>query len=155
MRTHIISRIRLALVAAVAIVLTQPTLKAQTPERPVSANIPFAFQVGSYHYGAGKYLVRMQTDHVMAVRGTSGPGCMLLVNRDSAKRPSAKSMLVFHRYGNQYFLSELHIGGSQEFLKAPKSRAERVAKLEEEASSRNSNRTENSNEEVALLDPVR
>jgi hypothetical protein len=155
MRTLTISRIRLALVAAIATVLIQPVLKAQTPEGPVTANIPFAFQIGSYHYAPGKYVVQMQTDHVMLVQGASGPSCMLLVNRDIARHPSAKSMLVFHRYGNHYFLSELHIAGNQESLKAARSKAERTAQQEEEASNRNPNRNESSNAEVALLDPVR
>lgn len=155
MRTLIISRIRLAFLAAIAIVLTQPALKAQTLERAVTANIPFAFQIGSKHHAPGKYVVQMQTDHIMVVQGASGPGCMLLITVDSARHASANSKLVFHRYGNQYFLSELRVAGNQDFLKAPRSKAERAAQLEQEASNRNSNRDGNSNEEVALLDPAR
>lgn len=151
MRTLIISRIRLAFLAAIAIVLTQPALKAQTLERPVTANIPFSFQIGSNHYAPGKYRVQMQNDHIMLVQGASGSGCMLLVNVDSARQASADSKLVFHRYGNHYFLSELRVAGNKDFLKAPRSKAERAAQREDEASNRNGSL----NAEVALLDPVR
>ncbi|HEX4156342.1 MAG TPA: hypothetical protein VHY48_12075 [Acidobacteriaceae bacterium] len=150
MRTLTASRIGLVLLATLTLAATPSALKAQGTPTAVTANIPFAFQIGSSHYAAGKYTVKMLSAHLLTVQGDSGSGMMVVIS-DSTNHPSATSKLVFHHYGNQYFLSELRIGGDPEFVKSPASKAERRARLEQEASNRNPGGNKSSNTEVAVL----
>lgn len=148
MRTLTLSRISLALIAAVALITAPSAVKAQTSDTEVAANIPFTFQVGSSHYAAGIYTLQLMR-HVLTIQGRSASG-MMEVFPESTNHPPATSVLVFHRYGDHYFLSELHFGGSPEFVKSPVSRAERRIRLEEEASNHGTGNT-SANVEVALL----
>ena len=82
----------------------------------VTANVPFDFTVGSHTFRAGQYTLDQA--------GVSGPGLLIecLDHKDAAfalahsiqsAAARSDSRLVFHRYGNTYFLSEVWAGGSQ------------------------------------------
>lgn len=123
------SALRLALIAACALVVPQSVVQAQQPVTAAIANVPFTFQIGRYHYRAGTYVIRLQGDHVLTLRGNAGSGVME-VNWDATKLPSTSGELIFHRYGDQYFLRQLHIGGSSDFLNSPQSKEERALQKE-------------------------
>ena len=152
MRTFAI--IRLAIVAALATVVAQPAVKAQSPRAVAVANIPFAFQIGSCHLAPGTYRLEIQEGGLLWVKGDSGAAVMMVLT-DSAKNPSPNGTVVFHHYGNQYFLREVRSEGSQDVLWSAESRAERRAKLEEDALNPNSGPREDAKVEVALLSPPR
>jgi len=145
---------RIALIVALAALLAQPAVKAQAPANTVVANIPFAFQIGSSHLAPGKYRLQMEGDHLLLVRGDSG-AAVLIVENGSANRPSADSAVVFHHYGNQYFLREVRTAGNDDYLWCGESKAEHRAKMEEEALNPNSGPREGSKVEIALLAPPR
>ncbi|HXS12810.1 MAG TPA: hypothetical protein VN734_08910 [Acidobacteriaceae bacterium] len=145
---------RIALIVAFATILAGHTAKAQAPNNGVVANIPFAFQIGSYYLPAGTYRVQMQGDDFLSIKGDSGMAVML-VTWESASKPSTDSAIVFHHYENQYFLREIRTEGSQGFLWSGETKAERRAKLEEDASAPNSDPREDSKVEIALLTPPR
>jgi hypothetical protein len=151
MRT-IKSAFRLALIAASALLVPQAASRAQQqPTTTAVANIPFAFQIGSYHYRAGKYTLDLQGDHVLILHGDAGSGLMQ-VNWDTAKRPSAIGELVFHRYGDQYFLRQMRLRGSSEFLISPQSKQERSAQKEEVEAERSSGPLQEPRVQVALVE---
>src|SRR5262249_38511540 len=97
----------------------------------VNATIPFDFMVGDKEFKAGKYSVsRLYADNP---DGT-------LVIRDAASRAAAyfnidsivdkggqRARLIFHRYGNQYFLAQIFDGQSGLGSALLKSKAEREA----------------------------
>ena len=145
---------RVALIVAFATLLAGQTAKAQAPGNAVVANIPFAFQIGSYYLPAGTYRVQMQGDDFLSIKGESGAAVML-VRWESGNRPSADSAIVFHHYGNQYFLREIRTEGNQGFLWSSETKAERRAKLELDASNPNSGPREDAKVEIALLTPPR
>jgi len=145
---------RLALIVAFATLLGPPAVGAQMPETAVVANIPFGFQVGSSHLAAGKYKVQLQGNDLLWVKGDSGAAVMI-VNRQSAKRPSQGNTIVFHHYGDRYFLREVRTEGNDEVLWATETKAERRAKLEQDAFNPNSGPREDSKVEIALLAPPR
>jgi hypothetical protein len=145
---------RVALIVAFATLLAGQTARAQTPDHGVVANIPFAFQIGSYYLPAGTYRVQMQGNDFLSIKSDSGAAVML-VTWESANRPSTNSAIVFHHYGNQYFLREVRTEGDQGFLWSYETRAERRAKLEEDASNPNSGPREDAKVEIALLTPLR
>ncbi|HEY5381456.1 MAG TPA: hypothetical protein VIJ65_04325 [Acidobacteriaceae bacterium] len=154
MRTFTTHKARIALVVAFAAILAQPALKAQTARNGVVANIPFAFQIGTDRLPAGRYTLETEGKILLWIKGDSNSAAMMVL-RDSTKRPSADSAVVFHHYGNQYFLREVRTAGDEEFLCSRETKAERRAKLEEDASNPNSGPRKDAKVEVALLTPPR
>jgi hypothetical protein len=102
MKTHFL-RISVLAAAAAAGIYAQ-TLNA------VKANVPFDFTVGSKTVRAGQYIVEAGQGMV-TVRSIGGHttafaiGCSLL---SPLRTNPAK--LVFHRYGDRYFLSQVWTG---------------------------------------------
>jgi hypothetical protein len=154
MRTFTTDKDRIALIVAFTAILAQPALKAQSPSNTVVANIPFAFQIGSYSLPAGTYKIQMQGNDLLSIKGESGAAVMLVM-WDSANQPSRDSAIVFHHYGNRYFLREVRKEGNQGFLWSSETKTERRAKLQEDASNPNSGPHEDARVEIPLLAPHR
>jgi hypothetical protein len=110
--------------------LLLPLAHAQLNVR-IKGNIPFNFRIGDTRLPAGTYVVS-QTE--------MKPSVLAMQNLDSwnktpvmfgSSRAQAKSTpetkLVFHRYADTYFLSQVWQGeGSENGLQLMKSKAERV-----------------------------
>ena len=154
MRTFTTHKDRIALIVALTAILGQPAVKAQAPGNAVVANIPFSFQIGSYSLPPGTYSIRMQGNDLLSIKGEGGAAVMLVM-RDSANQPSCDSAVVFHHYGNRYFLREVRTVGDQGFLWSYETKAERRAKLELDASNPNSGPREDAKVEIPLLAPPR
>ncbi|HKY29537.1 MAG TPA: hypothetical protein VJM12_16480 [Pyrinomonadaceae bacterium] len=87
---------------------------AQTSQELV-ANIPFSFTVCQEQLPAGKYKVRPVTSAnprvVLIATENNRPIEMICTHDVQGKKPSTTGKLIFNRYGNQYFLSELWVQG--------------------------------------------
>ena len=153
MRT-LIHKDRIALIVAFAALLAQPGVKAQSLGNTVIADIPFAFQINSQQLPAGKYRLETEGSDLLWVKGTSGSGVMMVM-KDHLNKPASKGAVVFHHYGNQYFLREVRSPGTDAVVWSSETKAERRAKLELEAANPNSAPREDSKVEVALLAPPR
>ena len=96
------------------LLFTAATLFAQTESRLLmKVNVPFAFSVEDRSLPAGEYLVLTVTPE-RSIRITSTDGKhSAIVNTlpNYAAAPSAKSRLVFHRYGDEYFLTQVWTTG--------------------------------------------
>jgi len=117
------------LIVMVAMVVDQ-SVKAQTLTYGLRANIPFAFSVGNTQLPAGKYSVSRvlpnSGDSVIAINSLSGKGSALRTTIPvTAGTPRDKATLVFHRYGDQYFLSQVWAAGVSTGLTFTRSRSER------------------------------
>src|SRR5215469_3731754 len=85
----------------------------RSSQQLMKVNIPFAFGVQDQSLPAGQYLVFTVTPE-RSIRIVSADGKHLaIVNTlpNYAKEPSSNSRLVFHRYGNEYFLAEVWTAG--------------------------------------------
>src|SRR5689334_17965931 len=98
----------LAAATVVALLCGQPVVvEAQTSR--LTATIPFNFHVGRDVLPAGKYDVKEITGSAIRLlslngdRAVAATGTMPIWNADGKV-----SKLVFNRYGNDYFLSEIH-----------------------------------------------
>ena len=98
---------------------------AQGPEMRV--NVPFAFHNGSKHMPAGTYTVTIQSTHLILLRGDSKSG-FVNANPEIGK-PRTKGTLIFRRYGDQYFLTEVWASGSATGQKCVKSKLEREVEI--------------------------
>src|SRR5262245_6730884 len=84
-------------------------------QSPLEVTIPFDFTIGTKSFAAGKYSVRPQVSpSILAIQGVDGGSAgMALTHAVQAIRPSGGTRLVFNRYGNNYFLSQVWTSGYQ------------------------------------------
>ena len=97
-------------------------------QEPVVVNIPFAFVAGQLTLPPGEYRVEKldQGSAVVLLHRVDQRGSALVMTLParSTERPS-DSKLVFHQYGNRYFLSEYWSAGSSSGRMIPKSTREK------------------------------
>ena len=93
------------------------------------ADIPFEFVAGSTTFPAGEYSVEPMGSigsHVVLVRSTDlRSSAALQTIAVWARDPQAKGKLVFNRYGDTYFLSQIWSPGYSTGRELSKSRLER------------------------------
>ena len=105
--------------------LAGTALHAQSSQKVV-ADVPFDFHGGSVALAAGAYMIQPASD--------SSSSVLRIANRDHArinsmamsqswKRDTGRPRLVFSRYGDEYFLSEICNG--EECAELTKQRRER------------------------------
>ncbi len=114
------------LIAVFAVAAMAPHLAAQTIAR---ANVPFEFQVMGHVLPAGEYTVaRLSMTDYRPIRITGPEASSYLATAIVGNRTHAKPgtvELVFHRYGNQYFLADIEDGYRDASFTLPMSTQER------------------------------
>jgi len=118
------------LLAAMIVIAASVSANAQSLQYRLTANIPFDFSVAGKKLPAGKYWINRSQqgigDMVVQISSTDGHSNVTrLTIPVSVFNPVQKSTLVFHRYGDEYFLSEVWPAGGATGREFPKSRAER------------------------------
>ena len=92
--------------------------------RQYEASIPFDFNVGNKSFQAGDYAIGLTNplamQETLTIRNLkSREAEVFLVTRNQANAFAAASRLIFNRYGDRYFLSEMATPAlSAEFLRA-------------------------------------
>jgi hypothetical protein len=122
MNTPSIWKFRATLLAA-SFLAVAPALHAQTQEMQVKVNVPFAFESGSQHYAAGVYTIGRGAEHIMSIQGASNSG-LAMTRLAEDPQPARTGKVVFHRYGDRYFLGEIWVAGKSGHLACVKSKAE-------------------------------
>jgi hypothetical protein len=92
--------------------LLLPLAQAQVSQS-IRGNVPFSFRVGDTVLPAGQYVVRPLSSGSAAlqIQSSEAKGKSIMCLANSATANSAqKSKLVFHRYGDTYFLSQVWPG---------------------------------------------
>ena len=115
---------RITGILALALLATQ----AVRAQEPLIANIPFAFAVRDTTLPPGEYRVERVRDSspALLIRNTEGkPAVMVITSPASVNEPQAKSKLIFHGYGDHYFLSQMWSAGSARGSELPKSAKEK------------------------------
>jgi hypothetical protein len=95
----------------------------------LKADVPFTFVAGQATLPAGNYIIRQDTGVAQSVlllqNEERGPGALVLTNPKETLRTSEETKLVFHRYGDKYFLAEVWVSGRNSGWQIPTSRSER------------------------------
>jgi len=82
---------------------------AKAQDREVRANVPFDFVVANKHFSSGNYEFLTQSDGTtILVRNGSQEIFVLTRADDDARVTDYSSRLVFYKYGDSYFLREIH-----------------------------------------------
>jgi len=127
---------------AVLAVLVATTANAQTSApRTMRARIPFAFHAGSKVLPAGEYRIAVlnpDSDRkALQIRTLDGRASAIVQTFGATVKTIRDSKLVFHRYGDSYFLSEVLVGGMETGRRLAPSRAEKQLRRESEMASNN------------------
>jgi hypothetical protein len=131
MKTRVIKRLTiLSLVSIFTLCAAVASANAQLSV-PIRAKIPFDFSLGDKKLAAGEYTFSR-------LSGIADNRTMLVRSEDSSTRmfqstlvaqvltPKNESILVFHKYGDQYFLEQIWTSGEQEGTQLSESRSERT-----------------------------
>src|SRR5713226_2420176 len=105
-----------AFVMATLFVLTMlVAARVAQAEEPMLVNIPFEFVAGNATLPAGEYRVQKleRNAGILLINSSdSSAAVMLVTNPAQASEPQTESKLVFNRYDNRYFLSQVWTAGS-------------------------------------------
>ena len=99
----------------------------------VRATVPFDFTVGSKLLPSGTYTIKPESKnaYVIEIRSHDKPIAVLsLVHQDGNKSPNG-GKLLFHKYGGQYFLSEILCDRADMNVELSTSKAEKRARLQQ------------------------
>ena len=118
----------LMLIAAVAVMAALVSAHAQTHVSMI-AEIPFDFVVGGKSLKAGDYAVRTFTNNsaaLLIINQDSDEAAVRLTQSIQTRNVPRQAKLVFHRYGQRYFLSEVWTIGNSTGQQLNKSGEERA-----------------------------
>jgi hypothetical protein len=97
-------------------------------EYPVRATLPFNFTVGNKSLPAGTYTILQVRDDLVEIRNQDGSATTLSSVYPYTVVPyaqfSSKAVLVFNRYGDQYFLHQIAGGPASINENLPVSKSE-------------------------------
>ena len=87
-------------------------------------DIPFAFTVANQTLPPGRYTATQITSTLLRIFNSHNRVVVVLTTGVDNKEPEGMGKMVFHRYGDDYFLSEVWVPASQTGRKVLQSRAE-------------------------------
>ena len=119
---------RIAGILALAFLVTTQARAQET----VLANIPFQFTAGEMTLPAGEYRVQKVSDtsSALLIQSRNGKGAtMVMTHAAAVDAPQSKSKLIFNRYGDRYFLTQVWSAGSSRGRELPKSAKEKEQAL--------------------------
>jgi hypothetical protein len=95
------------------------------------ANVPFDFTVANKLLPAGTYTIHRESSGLIQIRNHDKPIAVLTIgNQDGNTSPNG-GKLVFHKYGDQYFLSEILSDWATMNVTVPRSKAETRVQLQQ------------------------
>lgn len=117
-----------ALVAAATMIMAGSAIAQQS--YAVQANIPFSFTVNNSQLPSGTYTIWCDTGMSNVINLENRDKGVHIVTLPSTVDNAAQksSVLVFHRYGEQYFLSDIRSTASATDVQLPMSGAEKKAR---------------------------
>jgi hypothetical protein len=108
------------------VLLASGLASAQLNQSAIKANVPFNFMAGKRALPAGEYRVSSVSDlGVLSLLGADSGPVMTQSFPAQAKAPSPVTKLIFHRYGDQYFLSQIWIEGESSGRELPRTNLEK------------------------------
>jgi hypothetical protein len=121
----------LMLMVVIALATAVASANAQSSNKAV-ANIPFEFVVGSQALPAGEYALKAsETSNVLMIQSADAKSSAIrLTNAIEPRRNKTHARLVFHRYGQRYFLAEVWSGANLAGRQLLRSREERAIERE-------------------------
>jgi hypothetical protein len=118
-----------AILMAAAMTLTALASTRVAQAQDLVVTVPFDFAAGSANLPAGDYSVRAGLPNTHAIvlinRNDTSASMIVMTNAAQSAAPQVQSKLVFNRYGDRYFLSQIWVAGSETGKQLPKSSREK------------------------------
>jgi hypothetical protein len=105
---------------------------ALAQDHVVKATVPFSFTVGDRTLPSGTYTISsgMTSPDVLEIRNWDKKVAILSLGRPDQNNPRHENSLVFHKYGSQYFLSDIRSERDTMNIHLPTTKAEKRAKTQ-------------------------
>ena len=113
----------IACVLMIGALMSAASAKAQSASPIGTVNIPFTFHIGSQEMPAGMYRITSESVHSLLLRGPNK--AFVLVHAKIARKAPSQAVVVFHRYGETYFLAEVWLAGASDGLECTTTRTEK------------------------------
>ena len=97
------------------VLLAAPLVAAAQSQR-IGTQVPFKFTVGTVEMPAGEYIVRLADERgvaLLTVGNPEGKRSVYVLTVANLGEKSQHPAMVFHRYGERYFLAEVRIEDSR------------------------------------------
>jgi hypothetical protein len=140
MNTQLIKLIsKVTLLGAVMILTSVASVKAQTLADRPRFTIPFDFVFGEKQLPAGKYSIGRAMpnsgDIMLTIADRDGRSKAVVLSNAAVKSsPNTRATLVFHRYGDQYFLAQVWPAGAVHGREFPRTKLERELRKQQQVS---------------------
>jgi hypothetical protein len=122
-------RITATALLAIASLAMAGTSFAQS--KRVQANVPFDFTVDNQVLPAGTYRIEKVSDVVITIKNhDKAISLFTLVDQDGTRSKNG-GKLIFHKYGGQYFLSEVLSDSASMNVRLEPSKAEKRVRLQQ------------------------
>jgi hypothetical protein len=119
-------KLQIAVMLGVFVMLLMPAAFAQNAAK---ATIPFDFTVGNKTVSAGEYtIVRVSSEHpqVLVLRDSNGEAQAIISGIViEAVENTGHARLLFNKYDDRYFLSQVWLSDTESGTSVPKTRLER------------------------------
>ena len=126
MKTQLIRNVSVALLAAASVF-------AQGSQR-LTVQIPFGFHMGNSILPAGQYTVDAPAPSVLRLNSSDSNSTAIIlihaVEKSNASRNDLQGKLIFNKYGDKYFLSQVWSSGNTTGRELPKTKREVEAAAE-------------------------
>ena len=119
----------LTMIVAIAFATAVVSAQAQSAKTLVS-NVPFEFIVGDQTLPAGEYQINRSLGNALRIQTSDSAASVSRLTNEVQSRRNKHARLVFHRYGDTYFLAEVWTGGGDIGRRLLKSRQERAIERE-------------------------
>lgn len=116
------NRIAALSLLALALLISVPSTFAQNL---VKAKVPFDFKVGNRAMPAGTYVISSVSQSAISIASREEHAGALAVVRSEYATRDQSPKLVFHKYGNQYFLAQIWTGSGNAGMQLPESKLEK------------------------------
>jgi hypothetical protein len=131
---------RALVIAGVTALVMFATTRVAQAQQPLVVNVPFDFVAGNTQLPAGEYTVEVSAPThslILVSRKDSTASAFINTNAAVSSTPQAESKLIFNRYGDRYFLSQVWREGYAQGRQLVKSSREKemalTAKIETES----------------------
>ena len=128
MARRILKGVTMFMLLTMALVTAAATANGQ-PQHRISARIPFEFIVGDRTLAAADYRIDA-VGAALAICSADSKNNVVRLANVMTQKESKSTRLVFHRYGNTYFLSEVWEVGDRIGRRLVESRQERAMRSE-------------------------
>jgi hypothetical protein len=118
-------------IGAIALFVASVFITAGVWAQSVRATIPFAFTVNDTSVPAGTYIISSTSTNQPVLRISDQKHVYVLSTAlPNSGNGGNDTVLVFHRYGNQYFLSQIRSETPSMNLRLPTWNAEKMARTQ-------------------------